>query len=139
MDQILKHVTCYIDDVSIRGETDEEHLSNLEEVLRRFREHNVRLTKEKCKFMRDSVEYLGHQIDAQGIHATDSKVAAVTQAPEPTNVQELRDFLGLMNYYGKFIPNQSTLSRSLTVFSARRLHGNGLNNILMLSSRLKKL
>ena len=116
MDQILqgmKRVTCYIDDVSITGETEEEHLSNLEEVLRRFCEHNVRLKKVKCKFMRDSVEYLGHRIDAQGIHATDSKLAAVTQAPEPTNVQELRAFLGLMNYYGKFIPNRSTLSQPL--------------------------
>ena len=81
--------------------------------------------------MRDSVEYLGHRIDAQGIHATDSKLAAVTQAPEPTNVQELRAFLGLMNYYGKFIPNRSTLSRPL--HSLR----NGVNNILLLSSRLR--
>ena len=62
MDQILqgmKSVTCYIDDVSITGETDEEHLSNLEEVLRRFCDRNVRLKKENCKFMRDSVEYSG--------------------------------------------------------------------------------
>ena len=65
-----------------------------------FCEHNVRVKKKKCKFMLTSVQYLGHRIDNQGIHATDSKLAAVTLAPETAKVQELRAFLGLMNYYG---------------------------------------
>jgi hypothetical protein len=63
--------------------------------------------------MCDSVEYLGHKIDAQGLHAMDSKLDAVVQAAQPTNVQELRAFLGLLNYYGKFIPNRSTLAKPL--------------------------
>ena len=115
MDQILqgkKHVTCYIDDVSITGET-EEHLANLEEVLRRFQEHNVRVKREKCRFMCDSVEYLGHKIDTEGVHVTDSKLAAISQAPEPKNVPQLQEFLGLMNYYAKFIPNRSTFTQPL--------------------------
>ena len=55
-----------------------------------------------------SVEYLGHRIDADGLHATTEKLEAVVKAPEPANVQELRSFLGLLNYYGKFLPNLST-------------------------------
>ena len=65
-----------------------------------FCEHNVRVKKKKCKFMLTSVQYLGHRIDNQGIHVTDSKLAAVTLVPVTTNVQELRAFFGLMNYYG---------------------------------------
>ena len=52
--------------------------------------------------------FLGHQIDADGIHPTDEKLKAIVQAPTPENVQELRSFLDLINYYGKFIPNAAT-------------------------------
>ena len=58
--------------------------------------------------MAKSVEYLGHRIDAAGLHTTSAKVDALVQAPEPRNVQELRSFLGLLNYYGKFLPNLAT-------------------------------
>ena len=63
--------------------------------------------------MQTSVEYLGHRIDAEGLHTTDSKLTAITQAPTPRNVQELRSFLGLLNYYGKFIPNLATILHPL--------------------------
>ncbi len=63
----------------------------------------MRLKKEKCIFLAKSVEYLGHQISKNGIQALPSKVDAIARAPEPKNVQELRSFLGLLNYYGKFI------------------------------------
>ena len=60
-----------------------------------------------------SVEYLGYIVDKEGLHATPSKVEAITQAPEPRNLQELRSFLGLVNYYGKFIQNMSTITQPL--------------------------
>ena len=129
MDQILQgmeHVACYIDDISITGATEKEHLANLAEVLRRLRDHGVRLKREKCRFLRESVEYLGHVVDAQGIHTTDSKLKAITEAPQPTNVQELRAFLGLLNYYGKFIPNRATLLQPPTIYCARISVGIGL-------------
>ena len=58
--------------------------------------------------MAPSVEYLGHVIDAAGLHPTKAKVKAITEAPDPKNVAELRSFLGLINYYGKFLPNLSS-------------------------------
>ena len=61
--------------------------------------------------MAPSVEYLGHVIDSAGLHPRKAKVKAITEAPAPRNVTELRSFLGLINYYGKFLPNlSSTLS-----------------------------
>ena len=55
--------------------------------------------------MQDSIEYSGHHIDTTGIHTTTSKVEAIAKAPAPENVTQLRSFLGMINYYGKFIPN----------------------------------
>ena len=83
----------------------EEHLMNLSEVLQRLQNHGERLKLEKCCFMEDSVEYLGHRVDSKGLHTTDSKLKAIVDAPSPRNAQELRAFLGLLNYYGRFIPN----------------------------------
>ena len=71
------------------------------------------MRKEKCKFFSTSVEFLGYRIDAEGRHPLDSKLHAITEAPEPRNVTELRSFLGLLNYYDSFIPNLSSLLHPL--------------------------
>ena len=116
MDAILQgipQVICYIDDILVTGKTEADHLQNLEEVLKRLQEHGVRLKKEKCSFLQDSVEYLGHCINAHGVHTSEKKLKAILDAPKPRNVQELRSFLGLLNYYAKFIPNLSSLLHPL--------------------------
>ena len=64
--------------------------------------------------MQESVEYLGHKIDSRGVHTTTSKVDAIQKAPIPRNAQQLRSFLGLLHYYGRFIPNLSLLLHPLT-------------------------
>jgi len=63
----------------------------------------LRLKRGKCSIWKSSVDYLGHYVDAKGIHTAPGKVAAIFQAPAPPNVTELRSFLGMVNYYGKFI------------------------------------
>ena len=113
--QGLPKVICYLDDVLVTGSTVEEHLKNLENVLKRLQQYNIKAKRSKCYFLCDSVEYLGHRIDADGLHTTDRKVAAIKKAPLPKNVQELRSFLGLVHYYGKFMPNLATLLHPLNV------------------------
>ena len=116
MDVILQgipHVCCYIDDILVTGVNKHEHLQNLEEVLRRLEHNNLRIKKSKCEFFKDSVEYLGHSVDAQGLHTLPSKVEAILKAPDPRNLQQLRSFLGLLNYYGKFIPNLASIVHPL--------------------------
>ena len=103
MDTILQGVPgviCYIDDILVTGAGEEDYLRNLEEMLRCLKEHGFRLNRGKCIFLAKSVEYLGHQTNRQGIRALPSKVEAIANAPQPTNVQELRSFLELLNYYG---------------------------------------
>ena len=63
----------------------------------------------ECYFMAESVEYLGHVIDAKGLHPTEAKVLAVQNAPVPQDIMQLKSFLGLINYYRKFLADLSSL------------------------------
>ena len=76
----------------------------------------LRLKRGKCVFMMDAVTYLGHKIDAQGLHPVMDKVDAVRKASKPRNVSELKSYLGLLSYYGKFLPNLSTTLAPLNNF-----------------------
>lgn len=107
--QALPHVCVYLDDILITGPTDEAHVKTLDEVLRRLNDAGVRLKSEKCSFMLPAVEYLGHRISSAGLQPTDGKIEALREAPVPHNVSQLKSFLGLVNYYGKFVPSLSTL------------------------------
>ena len=101
----IPHVSVYIDDILITDEIDEEHLQNLDTVLSRLESEGLRLKLEKCAFML----YLGHTISSQGLHPSPDKVRAIVEAPAPRNVSQLRSFLGMVNYYGKFLNQLSSL------------------------------
>ena len=112
MEQLLQGIpmtAIYLDDVLVTGRTLEDHDSNLRAVLTKLQDAGLRLKKEKCSFHQFSCTYLGHTIDAEGIHPTDSKVQALQNAPEPKDESELRSLLGLLHYYHTFLPNLSTL------------------------------
>ena len=116
MDQVLQglpNVHCFLDDILVTGRNDAHHLENLEAVLSRLEKFGLRVQKEKCEFFRDSLEYLGHIIDATGLHKSPDKMCAIVDAPLPTNTSQLRSFLGLINYYARFVPNLSTLLHPL--------------------------
>ena len=105
----IPFVAVYIDDILVTGPTDEQHLSTLEEVLKRLQEAGLLLKEKKCIFMAESVTYLGFRIDAQGLHPVPEKIKAVQEAPKPQNITELKSYLGLLSYYSKFLPNLSTV------------------------------
>jgi len=107
----MKHTSAYIDDIIVKGFTPQEHLQNLEEVLKRLEASGLRLNKDKCFFLRPRIVYLGHAIDKDELHPIEAKVQAIKDAPKPTNITQLCSFLGLINYYNKFLPKlSSTLS-----------------------------
>ena len=105
---MLKLFWFTLDDVLITGPTEEAHLKSLELALDRLQSAGLRLKKSKCVFLASSVEYLGYRIDQYGLHPTKEKVKAIQDAPAPRNVAELRSYLGLVNYYMKFVSNLST-------------------------------
>ena len=113
--QGIPHVLIRVDDILITGKNRDEHLNTLKEVLNRFKKAGVRLNKQKCTFLAPEVVYLGFKINEHGIHPVESKVKAINDAPSPTNVTELKGYLGMLTYYNKFLPNLSTLLQPLHV------------------------
>ena len=95
--QGLPHVCVYLDDILITGHSQQDHLRNLEAVLKQLEEAGMHLKKETCAFLLPEVEYLGHKISKEGLQPTETKVRAIAEAPEPKRVAELRSFLGLVN------------------------------------------
>ena len=104
-----KGVAVFFDDVIIAGPSLGEHNAALREVLRRLSEAGLRANRGKCCFGVHSVTYLGYTVSGAGVQTTDDKVAAIRGAPEPRNVAELQAWLGLINYYSKFLRNLSTV------------------------------
>ncbi|XP_058826833.1 uncharacterized protein K02A2.6-like [Topomyia yanbarensis] len=105
--QGIEGVSVFLDDIKITGENDEVHLLRLEEVLRRLNEYGIRVNKDKCKFFVDEIEYCGYSIDKDGIHKIRKKVKAIQEMPRPKNRDEVRSFVGFVNYYGRFFQNLS--------------------------------
>jgi hypothetical protein len=107
--QDIPGIAVFLDDILLSGKTEAEHLVTLQEVLSRLSKAGLRLQKSKCKFMVSEVQYVGYRINASGLHPLPEKVEAIQAAPTPTDVTQLKSYLGLLGYYGKFLPNLSTM------------------------------
>ncbi|XP_041785652.1 uncharacterized protein K02A2.6-like isoform X1 [Anopheles merus] len=105
----LKCTSGYMDDVVVGGKTEREHDENLLNLFRRIKEYGFTIRAEKCSFKMPRIEYLGFVIDRQGLRPNPAKIDAILKMPAPTNVSEVRSFLGAVNYYGKFVPKMREL------------------------------
>ena len=103
----------YLDDVIVMGRTFEEHLTNLANVLTRLRDANLRLKPQKCAFARQRVTFLGHVVSPEGVATDPEKTRKVREWPQPTSVKEVRQFLGLVSYYRRFIKDFSQIAKPL--------------------------
>lgn len=120
LEQILsscENVVNYIDDCLIFGETKEEHDQALEKVMQTLQSKNILLNHEKCVFQVQEIEFLGHHLSAKGIRPTDDKLAALKSFRAPHSAEELRSFLGLVTYVGKFLPDLATVCAPLRVLT----------------------
>ena len=114
-----KSCLVYIDDIVIVGKSFQQHLSNLELVLDRLRQAGLRLKTSKCHLFREEVTFLGHRISRQGISTDPAKVSAVQNWKTPNSVQDVRQFLGLVGYYRKYIPHFAAIARPLHQLTER--------------------
>ncbi|XP_048514943.1 uncharacterized protein K02A2.6-like [Athalia rosae] len=105
--QGIPHTVAYLDNIYVTGETHEEHLENLRKVCKRLEENGLRVNRDKCDFMKEQIEVLGLVIDAKGLHKSKSKIEAMWKAPRPSNSKQLLSFLGLINFYERFLCNRS--------------------------------
>ena len=118
MQTILRNETwqicvVYMDDIMIFGKTIEEHNSRLTTIFERLSQSNLRLSPKKCQFLQSSITYLGHIISKDGVSTDPEKISKISSWPSPSCLQELQAFLGLCNYYRRFIANYSKITHPL--------------------------
>ena len=104
---------AYIDDVLVCSHTFEDHLEHLRQVFSRLRQAGLRLKARKCLFLREEVPYLGHVVTRSGIKPDPSKTEKMRNYPPPTDVSEVRQFLGLASYYRRFVPQFASIASPL--------------------------
>lgn len=115
MDNLARELpegTCmvYIDDLLVLGKTEEEHLNNLKLTLEKLREYNLKINKEKSKYLQKTLVYLGYEISEGKIRPDNSKFEAIKSFPHPGKKKDLQRFLGLINYYRRFLPDTAEIS-----------------------------
>ena len=103
----------YLDDIIVFSSTFEEHLRRLANVFAALREAGLKLKPSKCFFAQKEVHYLGHVISAAGVSPDPAKTEVVSLYPIPTDLKQLRQFLGLANYYRRFVPDFSKIAEPL--------------------------
>ena len=107
-------VIVFIDDILIYSGSKEDHEEHLRVVLRILRENQLYAKFSKCQLWLDNVAFLGHVISAEGVYVDPQKIKAIVNWKPPTNVTEIRSFLGLAGYYRKFVEGFSKLAAPLT-------------------------
>lgn len=101
------------DDILVFAKTQEEHDKNLAAVLQRADEKNLRFNDSKCEFDKQNLSFYGHVFSADGISPCPKKIEAIKSLKPPTNVSELRSYLGMITYCGRFIKDLATLTAPL--------------------------
>jgi hypothetical protein len=116
MDQVLEGVDflkCYINDILVHSKGLLQHLAHLEELFKRLHKVNVKIHPKKCEFVVTSLVYLGHTILPNGIMAHWAKIVTILEMPNPTDVQTLRSFIRLYNYYIIYVQDFSIITHPL--------------------------
>ena len=107
-------MVIYIDDILIFSKSEEEHVGHVQHVLENLRQNKLFAKLSKCDFAKDKVEYLGNIVSAQGIHPDPKKVSVIKDWPRPKSVHELQHFLGMVNFYRRFMEKFAHVAQPLT-------------------------
>ncbi|BHF82504.1 hypothetical protein SprV_0802564200 [Sparganum proliferum] len=117
IDEILRGLPfayAYVDDILVASSAAEEHASHLRLMFDRFQQHGLQLNVDKCVFGVNSLDFLGHHVDQHGLTPLTEKVQCILSFPVPNTLTQLRRFIGLINYYRRFIPHCAPILAPLT-------------------------
>lgn len=116
IDQVVRDLpgtVAYFDDILVQGDTLEVCEQRLRLLLEQLRKNQLHVNIKKCRFFQNEIEYLGHVISKDGLKKSPKKIAAVINAQTPKNTDDIRQFIGLVNYYHRFIPNSTKILHPL--------------------------
>nr|CDJ84418.1 RNA-directed DNA polymerase (reverse transcriptase) domain containing protein [Haemonchus contortus] len=105
----LEGCAAYLDGVIVTGRNIEEHVANLEALSKRISDYGFRVRMDKCNFLMPQLRYLGNIIDSTGRRPDSAKIEVMRKMPHPTDVGQVRSFLGMLSYYGHFISEMRQL------------------------------
>ncbi|KAF4228200.1 hypothetical protein CNMCM8980_006938 [Aspergillus fumigatiaffinis] len=106
-------VIVYLDDILIFSKKEEEHVEHVSRVLEKLQEAKIKLKLKKCEFHVQETEFLGHWISTEGIHMDQNKIKAIVEWPQLENVKHVQQFIGLVNYYQRFIGGDPEKEKTL--------------------------
>ena len=115
-----KVALLYLDDVIVFSASQEEHMTRLGQVFQRVREAGLQLKPKKCQFFREEVQFLGHVVSKEGVATDPEKIKAVREWKPPVTVKGVRAFIGLTNYYRRFVPRYSEVVKPLIELTKAR-------------------
>ena len=109
----------YLDDILIYSPDVATHLKHLEQIFERLHEVDLKLKMEKCSFLKKHIQYLGHIVSGDGIRPVPEKLNSIQNMPRPYTSTEVKQFLGLVGYYRKFIPRYADIARPLNALTRK--------------------
>lgn len=112
MDTVLRGLTCafvYLDDILIASTSEKEHIDDLNLICQRLKDAGLFVRLEKCLFGVSSLDFLGHKVSKSGSIPLPAKVEVIQNFPCPQTMQQLQEFLGMINFYHRFIPNSASI------------------------------
>ena len=107
-------MVVFLDDIMVYSNTFDDHVRHVQIVLDKLREYNLFAKLSKCDFFQKEITYLGHHISRSGVSINKSKIEAVLNWPRPSNVKELRSFLGFVGFLGRSLQNYSSYTAPFT-------------------------
>lgn len=123
MDNVFRgidYVFPYLDDILKASTTPEEHVIHLKTMFELLRKYGLSVNEDKCKYAQEQVKFLGHTIDEHAIRPLPSKVEAIDKFSQPVTRQDLRRFIGMLNFYRRFLPNAASKTINLLSFGPQR-------------------
>ena len=108
-----KEAVVYLDDILVFAKNKEEHMQRIKHVLEKIKEAGLRINPEKCQFLTERTKFLGYIVSKNGIETDQTKIDAIKKFQNPSCIKHLRSFLGLTNYYRKFLKDYAKYSKVL--------------------------
>lgn len=112
--QGLPYLFVYLDDILVASDTLDQHIQHLNQLLTILKDNGLIVNLNKCVFAQPSLDFLGHHLSSEGITPLPSSVTAISAFPQPQTIKDLQRFLGLINFYRRFIPTAASILIPLT-------------------------